>query len=165
RTFCWHSRKQSAVQGPRVLALGVAGELVDAGAWLRTRPGPGGSVACLGRTFRPVVDANVKSVQRFAPNRGGEFSVSRRAPRVQALLPGLSAIFRAASGFPVEGGGVAMRGLMSRVAAATGAAVILLAAGAPVTAGVRALSPVTPGSGWSITPTPNPRAGNGVLNA
>jgi hypothetical protein len=58
-----------------------------------------------------------------------------------------------------------MRGLMSRVAAATGAAVILLATGGPVTAGVRALSPLTPGSGWSITPTPNPRAGNGVLNA
>jgi hypothetical protein len=58
-----------------------------------------------------------------------------------------------------------MRGLMSRVAAATGAAVILLATGGPVTAGVRAFSPLTPGSGWSITPTPNPQAGNGVLNA
>src|SRR5215468_8874789 len=58
-----------------------------------------------------------------------------------------------------------MRGLMSRAAVATGAAVILLAAGGPVTAGVRAHSPLTPGSGWSITPTPNPRAGNGVLNA
>jgi hypothetical protein len=58
-----------------------------------------------------------------------------------------------------------MRGLMSRVAAATGAAVILLAAGGPATAGVRAFSPLTSGSGWSITPTPNPRAGNGVLNA
>jgi hypothetical protein len=58
-----------------------------------------------------------------------------------------------------------MRGLMSRVAVATGAAVILLATGGPVTAGVRALSPLTPGSGWSITPTPNPRAGNGLLNA
>jgi hypothetical protein len=58
-----------------------------------------------------------------------------------------------------------MRGLMSRAAAATGAAVILLAAGAPVAAGVRALSPLTAGSGWSITPTPNPRAGNGLFGA
>jgi hypothetical protein len=58
-----------------------------------------------------------------------------------------------------------MRGLMSRVAAATGAAVILLAAGGPVTAGVRALSPLASGSGWSITPTPNPRAGNGLFGA
>jgi hypothetical protein len=58
-----------------------------------------------------------------------------------------------------------MRGLMSHVAAATGAAVILLAAGGPVMAGVGALAPLTPRTGWSITPTPNPRAGNGVLNA
>jgi hypothetical protein len=58
-----------------------------------------------------------------------------------------------------------MRGLMSRAAAATGAAVILLAAGGPVTAGARALSPLAPGSGWSITPTPNPRAANGVFGA
>jgi hypothetical protein len=58
-----------------------------------------------------------------------------------------------------------MRGLMSRAAAAAGAAVILLATGGPVTAGVRALSPQPAGTGWSITPTPNPRAGNGVLNA
>jgi hypothetical protein len=58
-----------------------------------------------------------------------------------------------------------MRGLMSRVAAVTGAAVILLAAGGPVTAGVRALSPLPAGSGWSITPTPNPRAVNGLFGA
>src|SRR5262249_32914305 len=54
---------------------------------------------------------------------------------------------------------------MSRAPVAAGAAVILLVAGGPVTAGVRAHSPVNPGSGWSITPTPNPRAGNGLLNA
>ena len=58
-----------------------------------------------------------------------------------------------------------MRGLMSRAAAAAGAAVILLAAAAPVTAGVRAHSPLTARSGWSITPTPNPRAGNGLFGA
>jgi hypothetical protein len=58
-----------------------------------------------------------------------------------------------------------MRGLISRAAAAAGAAVILLAAGGPVTAGVRAHSPLPARSGWSITPTPNPRAGNGVFNA
>jgi hypothetical protein len=58
-----------------------------------------------------------------------------------------------------------MRGLMSRVAAASGAAVILLAAGGPVTAGAHAFSPLAPGSGWSITPTPNPRAGNGLFGA
>src|SRR5262249_15522381 len=58
-----------------------------------------------------------------------------------------------------------MRGLMSRAAVGNGAAGVFLATGGPVTAGVRAHSPQTPGSGWSITPTPNPRAGNGLLNA
>jgi hypothetical protein len=58
-----------------------------------------------------------------------------------------------------------MRGLISRAAAAAGAAVLLLAAGGPVTAGVRGHSPLPARSGWSITPTPNPRAGNGLLNA
>jgi len=71
RTVSRHSRKQSAVQGPRVLALGVAGELADAGAWLRTRPGRRRQCCLPGANFRPDVDASVKSVQRFAPNRGG----------------------------------------------------------------------------------------------
>jgi len=58
-----------------------------------------------------------------------------------------------------------MRSLVSRVPAATGAAVILLATGGPVTAGARTLSPPTLRSGWSITPSPNPRAGNGLFGA
>jgi hypothetical protein len=36
-----------------------------------TGPAAGGSVACRGLAFRPVLDPSVKSVQRFAPNRGG----------------------------------------------------------------------------------------------
>jgi hypothetical protein len=49
-------------------------------AWARCRrpgmaadagPAAGGSVACRGLAFRPVLDVSVKSVQRFAPNRGG----------------------------------------------------------------------------------------------
>src|SRR5262249_50462411 len=159
-----HSRKQSAVQGPRVLALGVAGELADAGAWLRTRPGRRRQCCLPGANFRPDVDASVKSVQRFAPNRGGEFFVSPPPPPApRSPRPGAAA--RLIRGHPrcqrysCGRWGVAMRGLMSRAAVATGAAVILLATGGPVTAGVRAHSPQTPGSGWSITPTPNPRAG------
>lgn len=98
------------------------------------------------------------------PRQGRVILGFRAALPGQALLPGLSAVTRAASGIPVEGG-VAMRGLMSRVAVATGAAVILLATSGPVTAGVRGLSPLTSGSGWSITPTPNPPAGNGLFGA
>src|SRR5262245_21183949 len=41
----------------------------------------------------------------------------------------------------------------------------LFALAGPVTTGARALSPQAPGSGWATTPTPNPRAGNGALNA
>jgi hypothetical protein len=61
-----------------------------------------------------------------------------------------------------------MRGLIRRAAVATGAAVVLL--GPAV--GAAAQANVTPeGSagaaalGWSRTPSPNPRAGNGLLNA
>jgi hypothetical protein len=39
----------------------------------------------------------------------------------------------------------------------------LVATAGPVTAGARALSPQAPGSGWAVTPTPNPRAGNGLF--
>src|SRR5262250_685720 len=61
-----------------------------------------------------------------------------------------------------------MRGPFRRAVVAFGAAMVLLgpAAGAAAQAGVTpAASASAPVRGWSITPSPNPRAGNGVLNA
>jgi len=61
-----------------------------------------------------------------------------------------------------------MRGPFRRAVVAFGAAVVLLgpAAGAAAQAGAAsAASASAPVRGWSITPSPNPRAGNGALNA
>jgi hypothetical protein len=63
--------------------------------------------------------------------------------------------------------GVAMRGLACRAVVAFGAAVVLLApaAGAAARANVAPAAPASaPVPGWSVTPSPNPRAGNGALN-
>src|SRR5215831_19127904 len=64
--------------------------------------------------------------------------------------------------------GVAMRALFRRAVVAFGAAVVLLgpAAGAAAQAGAAAAASASaPVRGWSITPSPNPRAANGLLNA
>src|SRR5215467_6126536 len=61
-----------------------------------------------------------------------------------------------------------MRGPFRRAVVAFGAAVVLLgpAAGAAAQAGAAAAATASaPVRGWSITPSPNPRAGNGLLNA
>jgi len=61
-----------------------------------------------------------------------------------------------------------MRGLIRRAAVAAGAAVVLLGPAAGVAAqanGAPAGWPSAPVRGWSITPSPNPRAGNGALNS
>jgi hypothetical protein len=61
-----------------------------------------------------------------------------------------------------------MRGLIRRATVATGVAVVLLgpAVGAAAHANVTSAAPASAAvRGWSITPTPNPRAANGALNA
>ena len=61
-----------------------------------------------------------------------------------------------------------MRGLIRRAAVATGAAVVLLgpAAGAAAQAnGMPAAPASAPIPGWSVTPSPNPRAANGSFGA
>src|SRR5437773_9601927 len=61
-----------------------------------------------------------------------------------------------------------MRGPFRRAVVAFGAALVLLgpAAGAAALADVTpAASASAPVRGWSITPSPNPRAANGLLNA
>src|SRR5689334_4736105 len=61
-----------------------------------------------------------------------------------------------------------MRGPFRRAVVAFGAAVVLLgpAAGAAAQAGAAAAASASaPVRGWSITASPNPRAGNGLLNA
>ena len=52
-----------------------------------------------------------------------------------------------------------MRGLIRRAAVAAGAAVVLLGPAAGAAASASASVP-----GWSITPSPNPLARNGLLN-
>jgi hypothetical protein len=84
--------------------------------------------------------------------------VARLSTVTRACAPG----FGGATG--VLGGGRTLRRFLLVPAAILLMAGLVATAG-PVTAGARALSPLAHGSGWAVTPSPNPRAGNGAFNA
>jgi hypothetical protein len=146
----------------------AAGAAAQQAAWL-IRPAKAKASVNPGQTCRPGIDAGRICVPRFARKGRVKPGLPRNASPGLVLLPVCPRCPASPRSMPSgRSWGVAMRGPFRRAVVAVGAAVVLLgpAAGAAAQANVTAAAAASASRpGWSITPSPNPRAANGALNA